>query len=101
MTEVKNWPFTEIKRSVYLTDRPKRDEHFDCECEVPKGDPNATCCDSDSCLNRMMQIECSSNCRGKKRCQNQRFQRMQYSKTEVFDAGKKGKGLRAAEKIHV
>lgn len=88
--------YENIKRSIFLTDRPSRsnDEQLQCECTLVKGDKASGCCGDDECLNRMMQIECGSNCRGGKRCRNQRFQRYQYAKAEIFDAGKKGNGLR-------
>eukprot|EP00762_Andalucia_godoyi_P000129 ANDGO_02265.mRNA.1 Histone-lysine N-methyltransferase len=53
-----------------------------------------------NCVNRAAHVEClAKHCPCKERCQNQRFQRRQWAKTKIRDAGAKGKGLFAAEDI--
>lgn len=66
-----------------------------CEC-----DENASCSNDVECLNRLMYYECDiANCRNREKCQNQRFKKRQYAKTEKFKSNSGGWGLRSLEDI--
>lgn len=65
-----------------------------CECD------NQSRCTDDSCFNRMLYIECyASLCPCGTKCANRRFQTGRSVRTEKFDAGKKGWGLRPLDQI--
>ncbi|KAL3997978.1 SET domain family protein [Acanthocheilonema viteae] len=51
------------------------------------------------CINRELYTECGSRCPSGVGCANRRFHNKQYAKVEVFNAGVKGWGLRAAEPL--
>lgn len=52
------------------------------------------------CVNRDLYIECiSGDCPSGNYCQNQRFQRLQYSPVEVMACGPKGHGLRTVKDL--
>ncbi|KFD69880.1 hypothetical protein M514_06105 [Trichuris suis] len=84
--------FTQITENVYVSDNQKsRDSNvYDCDCDHP--------CD-EQCLNYSMEIECGNECSWGDQCKNRRFQRKEYKKLDVFAAGRKGLGIRAAERI--
>lgn len=75
--------------------RPNASKHRDvCDCDTE------TCCADEDCFNRMLHIECSVTlCPCEKECQNRRFQKHHTAKTEKFDAGKKGWGLRPLNRL--
>uniref|UniRef100_A0AAF5Q0R0 [histone H3]-lysine(36) N-trimethyltransferase n=1 Tax=Wuchereria bancrofti TaxID=6293 RepID=A0AAF5Q0R0_WUCBA len=54
---------------------------------------------SSGCINRELYTECGSRCPSGAGCANRRFHNKQYAKVEVFNAGIKGWGLRAAEPL--
>ncbi|VDK87475.1 unnamed protein product, partial [Litomosoides sigmodontis] len=54
---------------------------------------------SSGCINRELYTECGSRCPSGVGCANRRFHNKQYAKVEVFNAGVKGWGLRAAEPL--
>ncbi|VDK86697.1 unnamed protein product [Onchocerca ochengi] len=54
---------------------------------------------SSGCINRELYTECGSRCPSGIGCANRRFHNKQYAKVEVFNAGVKGWGLRAAEPL--
>jgi len=91
--------FKEIIQNFYAPNmrrRPKRAEESSCGCVLQEN--KAGC--GITCVSRMLQIECNpETCPCKEKCSNQRFQRRQYAKVEVFKAGEKGHGLRAKEHI--
>ena len=61
--------------------------------------PSAVGC-GESCLNRMMKMECSaSRCPCGAQCSNRQFSMAQYPRLEVFRTEKKGWGLRALQDI--
>ena len=76
-----------------LAKRPPLDKNSEfCGCAAePEG-----CCRDESCVLFACQEECQ-NCRPN--CCNQRIGRKQWKSVEVFDAGPKGRGLRAKEDI--
>ncbi len=67
-----------------------------CKCNCFKNGLN---CADDSCIERRLQKECKRNCLKGDKCQNQRFRKRIYAKTQVRPAGKKGFGLFALEDI--
>ncbi|KAJ7057984.1 histone methyltransferase, partial [Mycena amicta] len=97
--------FTEIQANTYQNKSLGRSrealEGMSCECAYSKafvlGQP--TCGARDNCINRLTQIECVEDCRGRGHCQNQRFQRRQYADIDIVQTEKKGFGLRAEEDI--
>jgi [histone H3]-lysine36 N-trimethyltransferase len=52
-----------------------------------------------NCINRLLYIECSTKCRCGDYCDNQQFQRYNYSPCSVFETANKGFGIRADEDI--
>jgi len=93
-------PFQKIKRNMYVNcSRPKidRDMVSVCECFYVK---DFIECGDRNCTNRTTLTECHKDyCECKEHCKNQRFQKNQYAKTEVFKTGARGWGLRALEDI--
>ncbi|XP_010533983.1 PREDICTED: histone-lysine N-methyltransferase ASHH2-like [Tarenaya hassleriana] len=73
------------------------DEVLVCQCKAP---PCGRLGCGDDCLNRMLKIECvQSTCPCGDNCSNQQFQQRKYAKVELFNAGKKGHGLRVLEDV--
>lgn len=69
-------------------------------CQCKPASAGGTSCMHLKCLNGMLNMECISGyCACGKECQNQRFQRKQYSKFDVARAGLKGFGLYAKAAI--
>ncbi|KAI6180429.1 Histone-lysine N-methyltransferase NSD2 [Aphelenchoides besseyi] len=66
-----------------------------CSCTI---DDEKPCASASQCLNKAMLVECQ-DCPSGENCQNSRFQRRQYSATEVRPSGAKGFGLFAVERI--
>lgn len=82
-----------------LAPRPKYDRNSDpcgCTADYASGAP---CCNDMSCVLFACQEECRNNCEAGPLCQNKRLTKKEWKKVEVFDAGVKGKGLRAMEAI--
>lgn len=48
-----------------------------------------------NCINRLLYIECGAKCRCGEFCDNQQFQRHNYSQCSVFDTTNKGFGIKA------
>ena len=80
-----------------LAARPKPDRSDD-PCGCTRDDGVMTCNDL-SCVLFACQEECRSNCYAGEFCGNKRIQRRQWKSFEVFDAGKKGRGLRILEDV--
>lgn len=74
---------------------------FVCSCCSSQGSQaTSTNCSSTLCENRAMHTEClEGHCPCGDLCQNMRFQKQQFAEVAVQDAGKKGKGMFAAEDI--
>lgn len=96
--------FEYIKTNEYLVRRKKNSKQDDfgggCDCklslsEIARGKLG---CGKD-CLNRVMSIECDTDCQLGKLCTNQRFQRFQNAKCTVFITENKGFGLFASVDI--
>lgn len=82
-----------------LAVRPKMDKNDDpCGCTRPS-DPTVMTCNDLSCVLFACQEECRSNCWAGDQCGNRRIQRKQWKQLQIFDAGKKGKGLRVLEDV--
>jgi hypothetical protein len=83
--------------ALRFVSRPRRrlaeDDVDVCRC------PPASGC-GDACELRATQRECNpDHCPCGAGCRNQRLQRREYARVDVFDAADKGRGLRAAEDI--
>lgn len=78
-------------------------EVMECECTTSEYDRSRgiKACGSE-CLNRILLIECSSNCPCGQWCTNRRFQRRSYAshKLALFKTEMKGYGLRTNSSIH-
>ncbi|KDR78396.1 hypothetical protein GALMADRAFT_65042 [Galerina marginata CBS 339.88] len=73
-------------------------ESMTCDCTYEHGVDSLddACGPYSDCINRLTQVEClEDDCRCRSHCQNQRFQRKQYSSIEIVLTEKKGYGLRA------
>ncbi len=92
-------PYVTLAQSEYLAPKPKLRERFGV-CDCPKYDPahpeNAC---GEECVNRSLYVECLAGCPSGKNCLNRNFQRGCFAEVEVFDAGRKGQGLRAVAPI--
>lgn len=77
-------------------------EVMECECTTSEYDRSRgiKACGSE-CLNRMLLIECSSNCPCGQWCTNRRFQKRSYAnhKLALFKTEMKGHGLRTTSSI--
>ena len=55
-----------------------------CDCNPNSEDP-LPCSSQSNCMNRMLMYECHPQvCNAKEKCCNQRFQRREYPKSEIF-----------------
>ncbi|KFY64717.1 hypothetical protein V496_03080 [Pseudogymnoascus sp. VKM F-4515 (FW-2607)] len=72
-------------------------EALGCDCSEDWRDgKNHACGEDTDCINRLTKIECMDDeCNCGPNCQNQRFQRKEFSKVSVIKTEKKGYGLRA------
>eukprot|EP00124_Ichthyophonus_hoferi_P004879 Ihof_evm3s600 gene=Ihof_evmTU3s600 len=83
---------------TFNKERKNRDKAFECDCYIDPGDPNSAC--GENCLNRIMRMECDINiCPCGSKCQNQSFRKGSTYRIEVVQTEKKGRALRALEKI--
>jgi hypothetical protein len=90
--------FTEITHNFYGpgVKRKKKEEVSVCTCIPQENKPGCGI----TCISRRVQVECNpDSCPCKDKCANQRFQRRQYPKLEVFRAGEKGYGIRTKEQL--
>lgn len=71
------------------------DESSECDCTPNDPDP---CGLNSDCLNRLVFMECSADCKAGDKCQNQRFEKRNYPQLEVRRAHS-GWGLFAVEDI--
>jgi len=76
--------------------RPKPQASDPCMC-APSHDPNVMCCLDPSCLVFACQEECRANCPAGQYCGNKRIQNREFCEVEVFEAGPKGRGLKAVD----
>lgn len=93
--------FTYITRNEYLVRRkkPANDDEFSkCTCKISDVTNGKAGC-GENCLNRVMSIECDTNCVLGPLCSNQRFQRSENANCTVFITENKGFGLFASTTI--
>ena len=92
-----------VKKNIYLHRERKREDEDDimiCQCPQIWGTDTTTIGCGESCLNRMLNIECHPKyCPCGERCTNQCFTKRQYAKLDVRRAGAKGFGLFAGEDL--
>ncbi|XP_070541450.1 histone-lysine N-methyltransferase NSD2-like isoform X2 [Ptychodera flava] len=102
-SEKKPAPFKFIKtnKPVGKVQMPQFDitQCTPCECKPDMKNP----CGPDSdCLNRMLLIECHPQvCPAGEKCQNQRFQKMQYPECVPFRTSEKGRGWGLKTKVAI
>jgi hypothetical protein len=84
--------FEEILGNIFLCKRSPKGDRLLCECSSSDPEP----CGLD-CLNRQLFYECTANCPCGSHCTNRQFTKRLYAKLEVFQTGKKGRGLRSLE----
>ncbi|CAO3647561.1 unnamed protein product [Cunninghamella echinulata] len=93
--------YQNINENIYLGSANGKliaEESMPCECKFEPGidDLSAACGDDDTCINRMMFMECMvQDCPCDRYCRNCRFQLKQYARVDVIKTEKKGFGLRA------
>jgi hypothetical protein len=93
-----------ITENVFVNRKPrklKEEEMPVCNCPrlSSQPSPGAVPC-GPQCINRMMCIECVvDHCPSGDYCTNQRFQRKDYPHVTLFDAGKKGLGVKTTSEI--
>lgn len=92
--------FITIKDNIYCkaSDKVicKINKTMKCDCTITEEDiKNRELGCTDNCINRLLFIECSPKCRCGEFCDNQQFQRHNYSPITVFRTDKKGFGIRA------
>ncbi|KAJ2617299.1 hypothetical protein H4S08_000400 [Coemansia sp. RSA 1365] len=96
-----------IDKSIYVrvsTDASKHEESIPCDCRYNSDvDPRSQACgESSDCINRLVQMECNPlTCPCGSYCLNRRFQKHQYAKVRVIDAGRKGFGIQALEDLEI
>ncbi len=89
--------FTEDGDELAL--KPRADRSDDpCGCRRPE-DPTCFACNDLSCVLFACQEECRSSCMAGEQCGNKRIQRREWKQLEVFDAERKGRGLRVLEDV--
>lgn len=96
--------FITIKDNIYskASDKVicKINKTMKCDCTITEEDiKNGELGCTDNCINRLLFIECSPKCRCGEFCDNQQFQRHNYSPISVFRTEKKGFGIRAEADI--
>ncbi|GEQ67658.1 hypothetical protein JCM33374_g1323 [Metschnikowia sp. JCM 33374] len=98
--------FTNITECTYSDKhlgRSGQKETMTCDCHEDWDEASASnlACGEDShCINRVTSVECvNKGCLCGKDCQNQRFQKRQYSEVKVIQTEKKGYGLVAEQPI--
>ncbi|KAK9722596.1 hypothetical protein K7432_002586 [Basidiobolus ranarum] len=97
--------FTILEDNVYrrgARGSVTKEEYMPCQCKYnpETDDPSAACGADSDCINRILFIECTpGDCPCGSYCQNQRFQRKEYSSVDVVKTPQKGFGLLAAETL--
>ncbi|XP_047322758.1 histone-lysine N-methyltransferase ASHH1-like [Impatiens glandulifera] len=93
--------FTHITRNNFGGRKNKKLKTADiavCVCKWDASLPNSAC--GKSCLNVMSSIECTPGyCPCGDMCQNQKFQKLLYAKTKLFQTADRGWGMLADENI--
>lgn len=101
-----NTKFTEIVECTYLSKSLGSialKELMACDCAEEwdhEKQMNMACGEHSHCINRVTSVECTNKlCFCGKDCQNQRFQKKQYSEVKVIQTENKGYGLVAEKPI--
>lgn len=100
LSDVRLSQFITIKENIYLKPSDKIickiNKTMKCDCTLTEMDiKNQELGCTFNCINRLLYIECSPKCRCGEFCDNQQFQRCNYSPISVFKTEKKGFGIRA------
>lgn len=78
----------------------KANKTMKCDCTITEEEvKNGELGCMYNCINRLLYIECGLKCRCGEYCDNQQFQRHNYSPCSVFDTTNKGFGIKADEDI--
>ncbi|KAJ2817188.1 hypothetical protein IWW50_006254, partial [Coemansia erecta] len=99
--------FEVIDRNIFVrvtSDASKYEESIPCHCRYnPETDDRSQACGENSdCINRLVQMECNPlTCPCGSYCLNRRFQKHNYAKVRIVDAGRKGFGMQALEDLDV
>ena len=96
LTETIEWGPDDASPLDELAAKPKPDKDYD-PCNCSRTEDGTMVCNDLSCVLFACLEECRSNCPAGECCGNKRIQRKQWKQLEVFEAGKKGKGLRVLE----
>ncbi|KAJ1917891.1 hypothetical protein H4219_002935 [Mycoemilia scoparia] len=105
MTEIARQKFAIIDHNEFVGVSPddiECEESFPCNCQYTDGtdDRSMACGEASDCINRLIQMECNPlTCPTGSYCLNRRFQKKQYAKIRVIDAGLKGYGVQALESL--
>ncbi|KAJ2653340.1 hypothetical protein IWW40_000393 [Coemansia sp. RSA 1250] len=105
MTEEATKRFETIDKNIFVrvtSDASKYEESIPCHCHYnsEKDDRSQACGESSDCINRLVQMECNPlTCPCGSYCLNRRFQKHQYAKVRIIDAGRKGFGMQALEDL--
>ncbi|KAJ2375217.1 hypothetical protein IW150_002667, partial [Coemansia sp. RSA 2607] len=107
VTETALERFESIEKNIFLrglSEGSKYEESIPCHCRYnPEKDPRSNACgESSDCINRLVQMECNPlTCPCGSYCMNRRFQKRQYAKVRIIDAGRKGYGMQALEDLDI
>ncbi|CAI5758997.1 unnamed protein product [Candida verbasci] len=84
------------------TNAKRKLEFMTCDCQEEwDGFSNLACGEDSNCINRITSVECiNDSCFCGNDCQNQRFQKQQYSNVSVFKTELKGYGLKAEDDLY-
>ncbi|KAJ2479802.1 hypothetical protein IWW56_002863 [Coemansia sp. RSA 2131] len=105
MTKEATTRFEVIDKNIFVrvtNDASKHEESIPCHCRYnPDTDDRWQACGENSdCINRLVQMECNPlTCPCGSHCLNRRFQKHQYAKVRIVDAGRKGFGMQALEDL--
>lgn len=93
--------YEHIERNDFIYRKHKKQKEEDiaiCECKFNGDDPDSAC--GERCLNLLTSTECTPGyCPCGVYCKNQRFQKFEYAKTQLFKTEGRGWGLLADEEI--
>ncbi|KAJ2784393.1 hypothetical protein GGI15_002259 [Coemansia interrupta] len=107
VTEAAVSRFENIEKNIFLrgsSEGSKYEESIPCHCRYnSEKDPRSNACgESSDCINRLVQMECNPlTCPCGSYCMNRRFQKRQYAKVRIIDAGRKGYGMQALEDLDI
>ncbi|CRK99723.1 CLUMA_CG012963, isoform A [Clunio marinus] len=93
-----------IRDNIYSKKSDKKvckvNKTMKCDCTITEEEvKNGELGCQFNCINRILYIECGAKCRCGEYCDNQQFQRYNYSACSVFDTTTKGFGIRADQDI--